>query len=465
MGAIVQQLLNAQQEQVAIKAMREYLSASRGGDGRTPREVDVDLDRKRIQLIEQELQPLLAAYLAGQVALESFKSRIDGINKRHEYWGFKGIKGQMFFNMMANVADDEQEFDQELKTALQLPQNETIASSRIKTFASYAARLGDQAIESGGSRHSRPKVGSVPFFLSYFWQINEPNKWPVYYTNSVNVITDLNLWQPTGELAPNYVTYKQLHEELATIFSSTSGEQFSLYEVEHVFWFKGGNPRGVEKPLQRPPVLPPTTPVAEISTDISTLPDSYVPPIIAILSRMACNEPALQEAAKRSGTSLDRAFEKSIDAAFRVLGFDAKLMGQGQGRVPDGVAISADDSYAVLWDAKVRSQTYSMGTDDRAIREYITTQSREFKRRRSLRNIYYAIVSSGFADDFDDAIRAIKMETDVNEVCLIEAEALVAIVDAKMRDQRQVTLGPDGLQRLFSDSGVLTEEVVRTTLQ
>jgi hypothetical protein len=195
------------------------------------------------------------------------------------------------------------------------------------------------------------------------------------------------------------------------------------------------------------------------------LPDSYVPPIIAILPPMARNEAALQDAAKRSGTSLERAFEKGIDAAFRVLGYDAKLMGQGQGRVPDGVAISADDSYAILWDAKVRSQMYSMGTDDRAIREYVTTQSREFKRRRSLRNIYYAIVSSGFTDDFDDVIRAIKMETDVNEVCLIEAEALVAIVDAKMRDQRQVTLGPDGVQRLFSDSGVLTEDLVRKTLQ
>lgn len=457
-------LLNPQQEQRALEVMSEYLTAPQDSDGITPRQADTASDRSRIQLIEQELRPLLRNYLAGQVPLNAFKSRVDGINKRHEYWGFKGIKGQMFFNMVANVADDEQELDQELRSALQLPENETIASSRIKTFTSYAARLGEQAVESGGSRHSRPKLGSVPFFLSYFWQIHEPSTWPVYYTNSVNVITDLNLWQPTGELAPDYVTYKQLHEELATLFSSTSGESFGLYEVEHVFWFKGGNPRGDEKPLQKPPV-PITIALPTIGTEIPTLPDSYVPPIIAILPRIARNEPGLQEAAKRSGTSLDRAFEKGIDAAFRVLGYDAKLMGQGQGRVPDGIAISADDSYAILWDAKMRSQGYSMGTDDRAIREYITTQSREFKRRRSLRNIYYAIVSSGFADDFDDAIRTIKMETDVNEVCLIEAEALVAIVDAKMRDQRQVTLGPDGLQRLFSDSGVLTENIIRTTLQ
>ncbi len=105
-----------------------------------------------------------------------------------------------------------------------------------------------------------------------------------------------------------------------------------------------------------------------------------------------------------------------------------------------------------------------MGTDDRAIKEYIVTQSRELKRRRGLRNIYYFIISSDFADDYDDSIRSIKMETDVNEVCLVEADALVAMVDAKMRFPHEVSLGPDGLQRYFSVSGVLSAELIRGTL-
>jgi hypothetical protein len=153
-----------------------------------------------------------------------------------------------------------------------------------------------------------------------------------------------------------------------------------------------------------------------------------------------------------------------VNAAFTVLGYEAKLLGQGQGRVPDGQAVSLDDSYAILWDAKVRADRYSMGTDDRAVKEYITTQSRELKRRWRLRNIYYFLVSSEFADDFDDAIRSLKMETDVNEVCLVEADALVAMVEAKMRSPRELSLGPDGLQRLFSASGVLSADVVRENL-
>jgi hypothetical protein len=57
-----------------------------------------------------------------------------------------------------------------------------------------------------------------------------------------------------------------------------------------------------------------------------------------------------------------------------------------------------------------------------------------------------------------------KMETDVSEVCLIEANALLAVVEAKLRDPRGLSLGPDGLQRLFADSGILNAETVTELL-
>ncbi|MEW6113504.1 MAG: restriction endonuclease FokI C-terminal domain-containing protein, partial [Thermodesulfobacteriota bacterium] len=195
------------------------------------------------------------------------------------------------------------------------------------------------------------------------------------------------------------------------------------------------------------------------------LPDSYVPPIIAILPRLAIKDPSLEKAAKKSATTIPSALEKHVTAAFTILGYQsAKGFGQGMGRVPDGIALDEDNAYAIIWDAKVRSDGYSMGTDDRTIRDYIVTQSRELKRRRTLRNIYYAIISSWFKDDYDDAIRSLKMETHVNEVCLIQADALVAMVDAKLREPLQMDLGPTGLQRLFCNSGVLTSEMVLETL-
>lgn len=456
-------MLTPEQRNRAVEVMREYLAAPRNPDGVSPVEVQTRMDIDRIRLIEGELKPLVESYLAGRTPLAEFKSKIDGINKRNEFWGFKGIKGQMFFNMVVNVSDDLAECDQELKAAIALPTGEDIARSRIKTFNSYVRRIGEAFVEGGGTKQGRPNPGSIPFFLSYFWQIQDRTVWPVYYTNSVNTMIDLNLWQPTDELADDYTAYKNIQEELSVLFTKEAGRPFDLYGVEHVFWFKGGNPYGDAKPqkiAESPAVTRPGPAIVQDSTTISRLPESFVPPVIAILPNMARNEPGLDEAARASGTSLARAFEKSINAAFTVLGYETKLLGQGSGRVPDGLASDHDNSYAILWDAKIRGNGYSMGTDDRAIREYVMTQSRELKRRRSLRNIYYAIVSSGFKDDYDDLIRAIKMETDTNEVCLIEASALVAMVDAKLRDTLQVTLGADGLQRLFSNSGILTAEDV-----
>jgi hypothetical protein len=452
-------LLSPEQQNRAIEAMREYLAAPPAANGRTPVQDDEELDKNRATLIESDLQPLVQSYLQSVTPLSDFKSKIDGINKRHTHWGFKGIKGQMFFNMVVNVANDLGECDQEIKASIALPANDEIARSRIKTFQSYIRRIGDESVEAGGSKMARPKPGSIPFFLSYFWQIQDRTVWPVYYTNAVNTMIDLNLWQPSDDIANDYVTFKHLQSAFASLFSAASGKPFGLYDVEHVFWFKGGNPYDESKPERAVDPSPHRRDydgVVDPTELISRLPESYVPPVVSVLTRMARGEAGLAEAAHQSGTSLPKAFEKSIHAAFTILGYETKLLGQGMGRVPDGLAIDHDNSYAILWDGKIRESGYSMGTDDRAIREYVSTQSRELKRRRSVRNIYYVVVSSYFHDDFDDLIRGLKMETHTNEVCLLEAPALVAMVDAKMRNPLQVSLGPDGLQRLFSDSGILT---------
>jgi hypothetical protein len=457
--------INEQQRKRAIEVMNEFLSAPLGPEGRTPVELDAELDANRVKLIENELKPLLADYLAGKVALAQFKSKVDGLNKRNELWGFQGIKGQMFFNVVVKRADDTDKCDQELKSALAVPANEQIASSKIKTFLSYINRLGEQWVSSGKTRYGTPKVGSIPFFLSYFWQIQAREVWPIYYTNAVQTMTDLNIWQPSGDIAEDYLKFKQVHEALIKLFSESSKRSFSLYDVEHVFWFKGGNPYDRVKLEQKTPESSPAKPPINLPAvaEPDRLPESYIPPIVAILPAMARHEQWLEEAAKRSGTSIARAFEKGVNAAFTILGFKTELLGQGQGRTPDGRALALDDNYAILWDSKVRGDPYKLRTDDRAIREYINTQSRELK--RSYRKIYYVIVSSSFSDDFEDMIASIKMETDVSEVILLEAEALVTIVEAKLRAPLELTLGLDGIQPFLTKSGGLTAAMVREYLK
>lgn len=238
-------MLNEQQKKRAVEVMQEYLAAPDEKQKEPSTEVKkrtfpVDEERKRV--IKGELEPVLSGFLNDQIGLSEFKSKVDSTNKRNSYWGFKGIKGQMFFNLIVKVAEDLDECSQEIKAAIKIPENETIASSRIKTFESYIKRLDREWVEAGNDSRGCPKVSSIPFFLSYFWQIQDWKIWPVYYTNSVQTMNDLNLWSESGNLGEDYISFKKIHEELKELFSNKSGKLFNLYMVEHVFWFKGGNP-------------------------------------------------------------------------------------------------------------------------------------------------------------------------------------------------------------------------------
>jgi hypothetical protein len=264
-------------------------------------------------------------------------------------------------------------------------------------------------------------------------------------------------------LAEAYIEYVRLHFALRDMFSAETSRRFTLYDVEHVWWYLGKVKQATASATERNIPPNPAKGFGAVAT-VTLLPDSYVPPIVGAIPSLAVNDDQLEAAAKASGTSIARALEKSINAAFTILGYETQLLGQGKGRVQDGLATAVDYSYAILWDAKARQSGYSMGTDDRVIREYITEQSRELKKKRHFRNLYYFIISSTFTDDFDELIQGLKMDTDISEVCLVESDAFVAMVDAKLRDPNQLSLGPDGLQRLFCKSGILTSSLVREEL-
>lgn len=131
-------MLNGDQKSRAIEVMRDYLAAE-NEDGTTPVGRHREIDDNRVSIITEELQPLLSDFLDDKIELGDFKTRIDSLNKRHSYWGFKGIKGQMFFNMIVNVSDDERDVDAELKSALSVPSSEDAARSRSRHFTLSSA--------------------------------------------------------------------------------------------------------------------------------------------------------------------------------------------------------------------------------------------------------------------------------------------------------------------------------------
>jgi hypothetical protein len=206
--------------------------------------------------------------------------------------------------MAVNGADDKVSFDALLRQCLAAPADEKAAGAQIRKFAEYIERIAAQIEKRDGSRRTCPKVGSVPFFLSYFWQVERRDVWPVYYTSSVNALSDMNLWRMTDDLADDYVAFKRVHEELAAVFTRESGVQFGLYEVEHVFWFREGNPRTkVAIPIAIDPISATATktsqPVKAECPVVQAFPESYVPPIVAAIEQMSVNDAAMERRPRR----------------------------------------------------------------------------------------------------------------------------------------------------------------------
>ena len=143
----------------------------------------------------------------------------------------------MFFNILVDRAEELEELpecEREVKAALPAPPSDPAASRMIGTFADYVRGLRERCVAKGVSGGRCPQVGRVLFFLSYFWHIQDFDAWPIYYPNSVQTMKDRNVWQRSGDLAKDYLSFRQVHRELRDAFTKETGEPFDHRRVTDV---------------------------------------------------------------------------------------------------------------------------------------------------------------------------------------------------------------------------------------
>ncbi len=408
-----------------------------------------ELDEKRIAVIPQ-IKKLIISYLENTIDIDEFKTTIDGLNKRYRFWGFRAINGQMFFNMLYKSSEklnQISDLNEVLRESISIPGDIDEARNKLRMINEYTLSIGQHYDDA----RSAPRAGSIPFFISYFWQIQDHLKWPVYYSSMVEALIDLDFWSPIKNVEKDYESFFNLNNEfIATIKDGTESVP-SYWDIEHVFWYYRQRPEdeNINVLDQRH-----TEVIEEETLEEIALPESYIPPILSIYTLLAKNDQEISEICTKLETSCEAEFEKRTSVLFKMLGFEVEPLGQGHGRVPDGIAYSQEYRYAIIYDAKVRQDGYRMGTDERAIREYISNVG-ERLRRQGYRNIYLMIISSSFSGDHDSVIRSIKIDTDVREVLLFEASALLKLLEGKLRNPA-ISLGPDGIQNLLAASGEIT---------
>jgi len=410
-------------------------------------------ERRRDRL--PRLRELMDEFLDEDMALGDFKSEIDGQNKRFPYWGFKGMNGMMFFNMLYSSAGEgrRDELTDLLRNLIQSPEDESAAKEKIRTLEGFVERLRNEVDDL----RKAPRPGSIPYFLSYFWQVHNPDRYPIYYTSMVNALSDLALWEPKDDLADSYAEFWELNEEMRESLVDYTGRDVHLWTVEHVFWYW----------QQRDEFDEDDDDESEETTH-QTLPDSYTPPIVSILPDLADNTEEMEELAEETGNAVETLFENRLAKCLRMIGFEVEELGQGMGRNPDGVAKDRMHNYAIIYDAKVRGNGYSINTgDERQFQDYINREVPTL-RNQGFRNIYFAVISGTISDESQEAVRTLKITTDIQEVRLVEADALLALLENRLRDP-MFSLGPGdasgpGIQDFFAESGILSAADIREEL-
>jgi hypothetical protein len=392
------------------------------------------------------LKKMIMEYLSGSLPLEEFKSKSEKMSRELPYWGFVGFSGQMQINQYVKHVKDEAR-DEKLKIALALPKDLEEAKEKINTFADYLRRLKTES----ESPQKLPRINQS-YMLSYFWELQSPGIFPVFYGSSKNILENIGFDFKAQETPGD--EYKYFADIFALIYSFLEKEkgikkQFPFWFIEHILWveFKRQDTKETEREDK----------VIESKT-VQPTDDNWIPLVIADLGDIALNRET--EWSKARNLKPDKSFETKLRYVFTILGYKVTELGQGKGREPDGVAISANGSsgyYSLIYDAKARENEYSMGTEDRKIIEYINKKKAELEKQR-VDKVSFLIVSSEFLNNtsLENSIKNIYRATRV-PVVLIRAKDLLYVVERKLSNS---DIDHSQMEDLFLENGVLTREKI-----
>lgn len=385
-----------------------------------------DIDNQRLSAIK-DIRDFIDQFTSGFINVYEFKTTVDSYNKRNNLWGFTATKGQMFFNQLVKNNENNLEvLTTLLKETITLPNNLDSALAKIEKLEVFCKNI----FLKSPDRRKAPNPGSVSYFLSYFWQVQDAETWPILYTSLINSFAELGIWRDLNNQKDSYKYFFELNNTIKDILTEIAGKPISNWDAEHAFWNFKGNPNRL--PTEKQGTLEISEPIKEdiISVTSSFNLQDYLIPKVATLIELGQNN--------ERGSAKGSAFEKLVAEIFKLLDFEVEILGQGSGRNPDAIVRFREDNTAFILDAKAYSNGYSLGIDDRAIREYINHHCPKLY-KEGYKKIGFIIISNSFRSNFDSFINEITWNTDIKRFVLLTSEALLYILAYKTKDRVPLT--------------------------
>ncbi len=398
-----------------------------------------NIDDSRLYAIEV-LKIIIHNYLKDDFDINDFKTALDSYNKHNNLWGFTAKLGQMYFNQI--IKSNEGHLDKlsnMLKDLITEPKNLRDALSRIETLEKHTLGIYTKAKD----KHNAPYPGAVGFFLSYFWQIYNHQKWPILYGTLINSFRELGLWEEQKTQKETYEYYYNVYNEIKKIVEESAGRKVSYWELEHAFWNYKPKP-------QIAPVSVNTTPVfsEEKKTIPQPLPETQISSgtakaaivqdldlreyLMPRLSRLLDSD-FKQEEAKPGNR-----FEQLVAEACSQLGFKTDILDQSREKDATAILRFREDDVAFIVDAAPSGEEFLRGTDRRLIKEYINDNCKRLK-DEGYKKVGYILISNNFEPAAQIFISYINWNTDIKKSTLMSTGALLYLLAFKLKNRSELS--------------------------
>src|SRR5215210_1614584 len=203
------------------------------------------------------LLAMLDRFLKAETGLVEFVKESQDFSIAQPNWGFKGM-AQMQLNQYAKVAlqaDLVDVVEGVFRTALPAPADEDQARSALGEVVLLTQRFVDEAKRLA---IGQPAPGRVPLVISYFWEAQDREQWPIAYPASKQVLKEHGLYQDSSDPVESYLT---LRDAILELGRELGGD---VWDIEALLWLlrpemAGDTHRGGLPPVGEParkPKLP-----------------------------------------------------------------------------------------------------------------------------------------------------------------------------------------------------------------
>ena len=427
-GKKIAPMLDEEAKKQIAEIWDSYVTANQNGFDKEGALVN-NIDDSRLYAIEV-VKIIIHNFMKGDFNIYDFKTSLDSYNKHNNLWGFTAKLGQMYFNQLIQANENTiEKLTNLLKEAITEPRNLKDAVSKVESLEKLTTSIYNKSRD----KHNAPYPGAVGYFLSYFWQIHNHQKWPILYGSLVNSYNEIGIWKEHKTQKETYEFYCNLTNDIKEVIRTHTGKEVSNWDIEHAFWNYKPKAKAVPVSVPAKPEVQSSVAVETVSevkeeTKAEPLSDGMADMKEYIIPRLA----RLLEG--ETGGAL---YEQLVAESFDQMGFEVKILEQGRRREPYAIIKFREENIAFILDAKDSSQEYFQQNDERVIKEYIKEQSK-LLRNEGYKKIGFILVCRSFSSDEREFVNYLIWNTNVKKVIMFTSEALLYTLAYRNRNRLSV---------------------------